>query len=56
MFDPYSSNNNKKKQNIMSISNINEIKKIKHQKIIISNLEILFPYSPHESQILFMKK
>ena len=46
MFDPYSSNN--------------EIKKINHstkyQKIIISNIEILFPYSPYESQIILMKK
>ena len=38
--------------------NNNEIQKQKknYNKIIISNIEIFFPYSPHESQILFMKK
>ena len=60
MFDPYSSNINKKNQNQMNISKIKEINNItqikKYQKIIISNIEIFFPYTPYESQILFMKK
>ena len=59
MLDPYLSNNNNKKTNQMDISKIKHNKKNnqikKHQKIIISNIEILFPYSPHESQIIFMK-
>ena len=58
MLDPYLSNNNNKKTNQMDISKIKHNKKNnqikKHQKIIISNIEILFPYSPHESQIIFM--
>ena len=59
MFDPYSSNN-RKHPNLLNTSNLNVIKRItqtsKFQKIIISNIEILFPFSPYESQIIFMKK
>ena len=50
MFDPYQ----------IGISKINHnkknLQKNNFQKIIISNIEICFPYSPHESQIFFMKK
>ena len=51
MFDPFLPNNNNK-----AMKNMNSKKIKKFQKIIISDIEILFPYSLHESQIHFMKR
>ena len=62
MLDPFSqekkekNNNNNKKIYINRLIPYNS-KKINNQhKIIINNIELFFPFSPHEIQIIFMKK
>ena len=50
MYNPFLPDNNNQTEKEKNLP------KKKFKKIIISNIEILFPYSPHESQIFFMKK
>ena len=58
MIDPFTKDKKEKTDNYESNKLIPfNSKKMKNQhKIIINNLEVYFPFSPHEIQIIYMKK